>query len=106
MARCLGTIDVCIWRMFGFMSIVVPVCGNICCVAAVVGDSGVLSHGVLKYVVCLCMRCDVCCVFCLYCEAWSCRCSCVGSVRFVMHMLYVCVLCASCGSSQCCVQRD
>ena len=22
---------------------------------------------------------------------------------FVMHMLYVCVLCASCGSSQCCV---
>ena len=22
---------------------------------------------------------------------------------FVMHMLYVCVLCASCGSSQCCM---
>ena len=22
---------------------------------------------------------------------------------FVMHMLYVCVLCVSCGSSQCCV---
>ena len=20
-----------------------------------------------------------CCVFCLYCEAWSCRCSCMGS---------------------------
>ena len=22
---------------------------------------------------------------------------------FVMHMLYACVLCASCGSSQCCI---
>ena len=25
---------------------------------------------------------------------------------FVMHMLYVCVLCAFCGSSQCCVLHD
>ena len=25
---------------------------------------------------------------------------------FVMHMLYVCVLCASCGSSQCCALHD
>ena len=25
---------------------------------------------------------------------------------FVMKMLYVCVLCASCGSSQCCVLHD
>ena len=25
---------------------------------------------------------------------------------FIMHMLYVCVLCASCGSSQCCVLHD
>ena len=25
---------------------------------------------------------------------------------FVMHMLYVCVLCASCGNSQCCVLHD
>ena len=24
----------------------------------------------------------------------------------VMHMLYVCVLCASCGSSQCCIMCD
>ena len=53
-ARCLETIDVCIWRFF--------------------------SLGVLKYVVCLCRGCDGCCVFCLYCEAWSCRCSCMGSV--------------------------
>ena len=25
---------------------------------------------------------------------------------FVMHMLYACVLCASCGSSQCCIRHD
>ena len=25
---------------------------------------------------------------------------------FVMQMLYVCILCASCGSSQCCVLHD
>ena len=87
------------------------VCGNVCCVAAVVKNSGVidcpsdrwnyflnrvcrdagfncnLHHDkldllwqVLKYVVCLCRGCDGCCVFCLYCEAWSCRCSCMGSV--------------------------
>ena len=42
-ARCLETIDVCIWRMFVFMSVVVTVwgvCGNVCCVAAVVKNSG------------------------------------------------------------------
>ena len=53
------------------------VCGNVCCVAAVVKNSVFLA---LKYVVCLCRGCDGCCVFCLYCEAWSCRCSCMGSV--------------------------
>ena len=37
-ARCLETIDVCIWHMFVFMSVVMTVwgCGNVCCVAAVV----------------------------------------------------------------------
>ena len=30
---------------------------------------------VLKYVVC-----DGCCVSCLYCDAWSCSCSCMGSM--------------------------
>ena len=35
-ARCLETIDVCIRRMFVFMSVLVTVCGNVCCVAAVV----------------------------------------------------------------------
>ena len=46
-------------------------------------------------------------VFCLYCDAWICRCLCMGSMSaFVMQMLYVCILCASCGSSQCCIMHD
>ena len=55
------------------------VCGNICCVAAVVKDF-FFSLGVLKYVVGLCRACDGCCVLCLYCEALSCRRLCMGSV--------------------------
>ena len=39
----------------------VRVCGNGCCVAAVVKNR-FLSLGVLKYVVCLCRGCDGCCV--------------------------------------------
>ena len=83
-ARCLETTDVCIWRMFVFYvscSDCVGVCGNVSCVTAVVKDSVFFSLGVLKYIVCLCKRCDGCCVFCLYCDAWSCRCSCMGSMR-------------------------
>ena len=40
-ARGLETIDVCIWRMFVFMSVVVTVGvrGDVCCVAAVVKNS-------------------------------------------------------------------
>ena len=64
------------------------------------------SLGVLKYVVCLCKGCDGCCVLCLYCDAWSCTCSCMGSMSFVMQMLYICVLCASCGRTQCCILHD
>ena len=52
------------------------VCGNVCCVTAVVKNS-VLA---LEYVVCLCSGCDGYCVFCLYCEVWRYRCSCMGSV--------------------------
>ena len=53
----------------------------------------------------VCVR-DVMDVFvCLYGDAWSCRCSCMGSMR-VMQMMYVCVLCASCGSSECCILHD
>ena len=65
------------------MSVVVTVCGMwecYCCVAAVDENRGFLNIGVLKYVLCLCKGCDACCVFCLYCEAWSCRCSYMGSV--------------------------
>ena len=40
------------------------VCGNVCCVSAVVKNSRFLSFGVLKYVVYLCSGCDGCCVFC------------------------------------------
>ena len=39
------------------------VCGNVCCVAAVVIYSGFLILGVLKYGVCLCKGCDGCCLF-------------------------------------------
>ena len=35
----------------------VGICGNVCCVAAVVKDSGFLSLGELMYVVCLCTGC-------------------------------------------------
>ena len=52
----------------------------VCCLAAVVKDSVFLSLGVLKYIECLCKKCDKCCVFCLYCEAWSSRCLCMGSI--------------------------
>ena len=81
---CLDTIDVCIY-IYIYIYIDIYICfyvfysGNVCCVAAVVKDS-VFSLGVLKYVVYLCKGCDGCCVFCLYCEAWSCMCSCMGSV--------------------------
>ena len=61
-ARCLETIDVCIWHMFVFMSVVVTVwgSGNVCCVAAVVKNRFFFSLGVLNYVVCLCRGCDGC----------------------------------------------
>ena len=52
-ARYLETIDVCIWHMFFICcSDCVGVCGNVCCVVAVVKNSGFFSLRVLKYVVC------------------------------------------------------
>ena len=68
----------------------VGVCGNVCCVAAVVKSSG------FSLEVCLCSGCDGCCVFFLYCEAWSCRCSCIGSVSVsscIIFIYYVVCLC-------------
>ena len=37
------------------------VCGNVCCVSLL--KIVFFCLGVLKYVVCLCKRCDGCCVF-------------------------------------------
>ena len=48
--RCIETKDVCIWRMFVFVCC--SDCGNICCVAAVVKDSGFEPWSV-----------EVCCMF-------------------------------------------
>ena len=96
MARSLETIDVCIWRMFLFMSVVVTVkgvCGIVCCVVAVVKDSVVFEPWSV----------EVCCVFCLYCDAWSCMCSCIGSMSVSSCR---CCMFASCGSSQCCSLHD
>ena len=60
-------------------SVCVGVCGNVCCVAKVV-KRVFFSLGVLKSVVCLCKGWDGCCVLCLYGDAWSCRCSCMGTM--------------------------
>ena len=68
----------------------VGVCGNVCCVAAVVKDSGYL---VLKYVVCLCKGCDGCCVFCLYCDAR--RCWEVYGMYECLDVVCLCLVCIS-----------
>ena len=73
------------------------VCRKVCCVASVVKNGVFLIRGVLKYVVCLCRGCDGCC------DAWSCRCSCMGSVSVSSCR---CCMFVSCGSSQCCVLHD
>ena len=64
--RCMYRAHVCFYVC---CSDCVGVCGNVCCVAVVVKNSVFFSLGVLRYVVCLCRRCDGWCVFCLYCEA-------------------------------------
>ena len=77
-ARCLETINVCTWRMFVFMSVVVTV--GMFVVKRALVKIVIFSLGVLKYILCLCMGCDGWCAFCLYWDAWSCRCSCVESM--------------------------
>ena len=60
------------------------VCGNVCCVGAVID---------VVFSVCIVRR---------GAAVGSCgKCEC-----FVMQMLYVCVLCVSCRISQCCVLHD
>ena len=78
-ARCLETLDVCIWHMFVFMSVVVTLWGSVGMYVMKLPLLKIVcfSLGVLKYVVCLCKGC---CVFCLYCDTWNCRCSCIGSM--------------------------
>ena len=59
----------------------VGVCGNVCCVAAVVKESDYFSNGVLRYVVCLCTECDGCSVFfCIVTRGGVGRCSCMGGM--------------------------
>ena len=79
-ARYLETIDVCLWRKFVFMSVVVTVWGSVgmFVLQRLLLKIVLFSLGVSKYVVCLCKGCDGCRVFCLYCDAWSCRCSFIG----------------------------
>ena len=90
-------------QMFVFMYVVVTLWGSVgMFVVYQPLLKIVFSLEVLKYVACLCSGCDGCCVFCLYCEAWSCRCSCMGSVSVSSYRC----LCLSCGSSQCCIMHD
>ena len=65
-ARCLETIDVCIWRMF---VVIVWVSVGMFVVLRPLLKMVFFSLGVLKYVVCLCKGCDGCWIFCLYCDA-------------------------------------
>ena len=83
----------------------VGVCGNVCSVADVVKDSDFLALECWSMLY-VCVR-DVMDVFLFV--LWGVKqqelvygkCEC-----FVMQMLYVCVLCASCVGSQCCVLHD
>ena len=78
-ASCLKTIDVCIWHMFVFMSVVVTVWGSVGCFVVwrallkIVG----FSLGVLKYVVCLCKGVmDVVFSVCIVTRGAVCDCVC------------------------------
>ena len=82
-----------IWHTM-MMSGCVGVCSDVCCVTGVLK---IVRLGIMKYVVSLCRGCDRCNVFCLNCEAWSCRCSCMGSMSVSSCR---CCMFVSCGSSQ------
>ena len=87
---------------------IVHVCFYVCCNDCV-GVCGMFDvwRALLKYVVCFCRGRDGWCALCLNFEAWSCWYSCTGSGSLLSCiMLYVCVLCVSCGSPQCCVLHD
>ena len=107
-ARCQETVDVCIWRMFVFMSVVVTVWTYVgmFVVLRQLLKIVLFSLGVLKYVMCLCRGCDGCCVFCLYCEAWSCRCSCMGILNVSSYRCCMFVSCVHPVAVQCCVPHN
>ena len=69
----------------------VGVCGNVCCVAAVVKNSVFFSLGVLKYVVYLCSGCDGCCVFCCCFLMRGAVCARVWKVCVFRHADVVCL---------------
>ena len=58
--RCMYMAHVCFYIS---CSDCVGVCGNVCCVVAVVKDNGVFEPWSVEYVVCLCKGCNGCCVF-------------------------------------------
>ena len=98
----------CVYMAHLFMSIVVNVvwvCGNICCVAAVIKDGVLALECWSMLYVCVRGVMDVVFSVCIVTRGA------VGArVRdlwvFIMQMLYVCVLCESCSSSQCCILHD
>ena len=70
--RCIETIDVCIWRIFVFMSVILTVWGSVRIFVVQRPLSKIIfCLVVLKHLVCLCKGCDGCCAFYFYCEAQS-----------------------------------
>ena len=105
-ARCLEIKDVCLRRMLVFMSVVVAVWGlwECSCVAAVVENDFLSLECFSMLCVCVADMMDV--VFSVCNVRRGAVGACEWEVCFVMQLLYVCVLCASCVSSQCCVLHD
>ena len=105
MARCLED-NRCVYmvHVLFFMSVVVDCGGSpvgmfcLCSGPLLKNSVFFFSLGVFeKYVVCLCRGCDgcLCFLFC-NCEAWSCRCSCMGSVSVFRHAdvcMFCCLVC-------------
>ena len=94
----LPIVDRCIWRRFVLMSVIVTVWGSVRQLLKIV----FFSLGVLNYMLYVCVRGSGSCVFCLYCDAWSYRCSCLGS----MNVSSCRCMFVSCVYPQCCILHD